>query len=35
MLKGWLFEISSGTGTITIGLASVIIGINLFKETPG
>ncbi|WP_286810411.1 hypothetical protein [Bacteroides sp. Phil13] len=26
------FEVSSGTGTVVIGLASVIIGINLFKH---
>jgi putative ABC transport system permease protein len=26
------FEISTGTGTIVIGLASVIIGINIFKR---
>ncbi len=26
------FEVSSGTGTVVIGLASVIIGINLFKR---
>ena len=26
------FEISTGTGTIVIGLASVIIGINLFRK---
>lgn len=30
--KGGFFEISSGTGSIVIGLASVIIGINLFKR---
>lgn len=30
--KGGFFEISSGTGTIVIGLASVIIGTNLFKK---
>lgn len=28
------FEISTGTGTVVIGLASVIIGTNLFKRTP-
>lgn len=28
------FDISMGTGTIVIGLASVIIGINLFKKVP-
>ena len=26
------FEVSSGTGTVVIGLASVIIGINLFRR---
>ena len=26
------FEVSSGTGTVVVGLASVIIGINLFKR---
>lgn len=30
--KSGFFEISSGTGSIVIGLASVIIGINLFKR---
>jgi putative ABC transport system permease protein len=30
--KNGFFEISSGTGTMTIGLASVIIGTNLFKK---
>lgn len=30
--KSGFFEISSGTGAIVIGLASVIIGINLFKR---
>ena len=30
--KSGFFEISSGTGTIVIGLASVIIGTNLFKK---
>lgn len=30
--KNGFFEISMGTGTIVIGLASVIIGINLFKN---
>ncbi|MDF2589461.1 MAG: inner-rane translocator [Anaerocolumna sp.] len=30
--KNGFFEISSGTGTIVIGLASVIIGINLFQK---
>jgi putative ABC transport system permease protein len=30
--KSGFFEISTGTGTIVIGLASVIIGINLFKR---
>ncbi len=28
------FEISMGTGTVVIGLASVIIGINLFQRMP-
>lgn len=28
------FEISTGTGTVVIGLASVIIGTNIFKRTP-
>lgn len=30
--KSGFFEISTGTGTIVIGLASVIIGTNLFKR---
>lgn len=30
--KNGFFEISSGTGTIVIGLASVIIGTNLFRK---
>ncbi len=30
--KSGFFEISSGTGTIVIGLASVIIGSNVFKR---
>ncbi|MDF2907717.1 MAG: inner-rane translocator [Herbinix sp.] len=30
--KSGFFEISSGTGTIVIGLASVIIGTNVFKR---
>ncbi len=30
--KSGFFEISTGTGTIVIGLASVIIGINVFKK---
>lgn len=30
--KSGFFEISSGTGTIVIGLASVIIGTNVFKN---
>jgi putative ABC transport system permease protein len=30
--KSGFFEISTGTGTIVIGLASVIIGINLFTK---
>lgn len=30
--KSGFFEISTGTGSIVIGLASVIIGINLFKR---
>ncbi|SHO51761.1 ABC transporter permease [Anaerocolumna xylanovorans] len=30
--KSGFFEISSGTGSIVIGLASVIIGINLFRR---
>lgn len=29
-----IFEISMGTGTMVIGLASVIIGISLFKNLP-
>jgi len=32
--KSGFFEISTGTGTIVIGLASVIIGTNLFKRVP-
>lgn len=32
--KSGFFEITTGTGTIVIGLASVIIGINLFRKTP-
>jgi putative ABC transport system permease protein len=28
------FEVSTGTGTVVIGLASVIIGTNLFKRMP-
>lgn len=32
--KSGFFEISTGTGTIVIGLASVIIGTNIFKKTP-
>lgn len=32
--KSGFFEISTGTGTIVIGLASVIIGINLFTKRP-
>lgn len=32
--KSGFFEISTGTGTIVIGLASVIIGINLFTKFP-
>lgn len=31
--KGGVFDISMGTGTIVIGLASVIIGTNIFKRT--
>jgi putative tryptophan/tyrosine transport system permease protein len=31
--KSGFFEISTGTGTIVIGLASVIIGTNLFKRS--
>lgn len=31
--KSGFFEISSGTGTIVVGLASVIIGTNIFKRT--
>jgi putative ABC transport system permease protein len=30
--KNGFFDVSFGTGTMTIGLASVIIGINLFKK---
>ena len=30
--KSGFFEISTGTGTMVMGLASVIIGINLFKN---
>ena len=30
--KSGFFEISTGTGTIMVGLASVIIGMNLFKK---
>jgi putative ABC transport system permease protein len=30
--KSGFFEISTGTGTIVVGLASVIIGINVFKK---
>jgi putative ABC transport system permease protein len=30
--KSGFFEISTGTGTIVIGLASVIIGMNVFKK---
>ena len=30
--KSGFFEISTGTGTIVIGLASVIIGTNMFKK---
>lgn len=30
--KSGVFEISTGTGTMTIGLASVIIGTNLFRK---
>jgi len=30
--KSGYFEISMGTGTMTIGLASVIIGTNLFRK---
>lgn len=30
--KSGFFEISTGTGTVVIGLASVIIGISLFKN---
>jgi len=30
--KSGFFEISAGTGTIVIGLASVIIGTNIFKK---
>ena len=32
--KSGFFEISTGTGTIVIGLASVIIGTNIFKRSP-
>jgi putative ABC transport system permease protein len=32
--KSGFFEISTGTGTIVVGLASVIIGMNLFKKMP-
>lgn len=32
--KNGFFEISMGTGTIVIGLASVIIGLNIFKNIP-
>lgn len=32
--KSGFFEITTGTGTIVIGLASVIIGTNLFKKSP-
>lgn len=32
--KNGFFEISMGTGTIVIGLASVIIGLNIFKNLP-
>lgn len=32
--KSGFFEISTGTGTIVIGLASVIIGTNLFAKKP-
>lgn len=32
--KSGFFEISTGTGTIVIGLASVIIGTNIFKRIP-
>jgi putative tryptophan/tyrosine transport system permease protein len=32
--KAGYFEISTGTGTIVIGLASVIIGTNLFTRLP-
>lgn len=31
--KSGFFEISTGTGTIVIGLASVIIGTNIFKNS--
>ena len=31
--KSGFFEISTGTGTMVIGLASVIIGISIFKKT--
>lgn len=32
--KSGFFEISTGTGTIVIGLASVIIGTNIFRRIP-
>jgi putative ABC transport system permease protein len=32
--KTLTFEVSSGTGTIMIGLASVIIGISIFRKLP-
>jgi len=32
--KSGFFEISTGTGAMVIGLASVIIGTNLFKKVP-
>lgn len=32
--KSGFFEISTGTGAIVIGLASVIIGTNLFRRVP-
>ena len=32
--KSGFFEISTGTGTIVIGLASVIIGMNVFLKLP-
>ncbi len=34
MRRKAVFEISTGTGTIVVGLASVIIGTNIFKRTP-